>query len=67
MKVLVVIDDMNDIYKIQVLIGRCDFGLGSRVILTSKDMQVLKNGVDESFVRWVPPTSGTHKPTNKKK
>jgi len=43
-KVLLVLDDVKDAKQLKDLIGtHCDFGQGSRIIVTSRDKQVLKN------------------------
>nr|XP_034908329.1 disease resistance protein RPV1-like isoform X2 [Populus alba] len=49
-KVLIVFDDVNDVDQIEMLLGGCDlFGPGSRIILTSRDKQVLKKYADKIF------------------
>ena len=47
-KVLIVLDDVDEIQQLEALAGKCDwFGLGSRIIVTSRDSHLLgKHGVD---------------------
>ncbi|KAL5751566.1 hypothetical protein ACOSQ2_022073 [Xanthoceras sorbifolium] len=49
-KILVILDDVDDLDHIDFLVrGHSSFGVGSRIIITSRDKQVLKNGVDELY------------------
>ncbi|KAL9318299.1 hypothetical protein ACSQ67_014816 [Phaseolus vulgaris] len=50
-KVLLILDDVTDSAQLQKLIGGSDsFGQGSRIIMTSRDRQVLKNaGADDIY------------------
>nr|XP_007160451.1 hypothetical protein PHAVU_002G323300g [Phaseolus vulgaris]ESW32445.1 hypothetical protein PHAVU_002G323300g [Phaseolus vulgaris] len=50
-KVLLILDDVTDSTQLQKLIGGSDsFGQGSRIIMTSRDRQVLKNaGADDIY------------------
>ncbi|XP_011014264.1 PREDICTED: LOW QUALITY PROTEIN: protein SUPPRESSOR OF npr1-1, CONSTITUTIVE 1-like, partial [Populus euphratica] len=49
-KILIVFDDVNDVDQIEMLLGGCEsFGPGSRIILTSRDKQVLKKYSDKIF------------------
>ena len=51
MKVLVVLDDVNDQEQLDILIGTLDwFGKGSRIIITSEDKQVLANMVVDNDI-----------------
>ncbi|XP_047153497.1 disease resistance protein RPV1-like [Vigna umbellata] len=49
MRILIILDDVTDSVQLKQLLGRCDsFGQGSRIIITSRDKQVLKNaGADD--------------------
>ncbi|XP_061361192.1 putative disease resistance protein At4g11170 [Gastrolobium bilobum] len=50
MKVLIVLDDVNDPNQLEVLVGDHDwFGTGSRIIVTTRDKQVLANKVDDIY------------------
>jgi len=51
MKVLLILDDVNDLDHLEKLLGTLDnFGSGSRIIVTTRDEQVLKaNKVDEIY------------------
>ncbi|XP_038719767.1 disease resistance-like protein DSC1 [Tripterygium wilfordii] len=50
MKVLIVLDDVSDFQQIELLVGWHDcLGPGSIVIITSRDKQVFKNGVDRIY------------------
>ncbi|XVE78617.1 hypothetical protein DITRI_Ditri13aG0160600 [Diplodiscus trichospermus] len=49
-RVLVVLDDVSDLDQLESLAVSHDyFGVGSRIIVTSRDKQVLRNGVDEIY------------------
>ncbi|KAG8633479.1 hypothetical protein MANES_18G107900v8 [Manihot esculenta] len=50
-KALIVLDDVNSSMQLQELLvdSRHLFGQGSKIIVTSRDRQVLKNGVDEIY------------------
>ncbi|BAT72693.1 hypothetical protein VIGAN_01012300, partial [Vigna angularis var. angularis] len=51
MRILIILDDVTDSVQVKQLLGRRDsFGQGSRIILTSRDKQVLKNaGADDIY------------------
>jgi len=50
MKVLIVIDDVKDAEQLEVLIGTVDWlGAGSRIIITTRDKQVLAGKVDDIY------------------
>jgi len=51
MKVLIVLDDVNDLEDLEKLLGSVDnFGSGSRIIVTTRNRQVLKaNKFDEEY------------------
>ncbi|RYR39905.1 hypothetical protein Ahy_A09g045547 isoform B [Arachis hypogaea] len=54
MKVIIVLDDVNDFRQLKILFGaREQFGSGSRIIVTSRDKQVLHTEVD--FIYQVKP------------
>ncbi|KAF4355031.1 hypothetical protein F8388_026532 [Cannabis sativa] len=50
-KVLIVLDDVNDSEQLELLVGDHDnwFGLGSRIIVTTRDIQVLRKGANEVY------------------
>nr|WIL60054.1 nodulation protein [Melilotus officinalis] len=51
MKVLVVLDDVNDQQQLEILIGTLDwFGRGSRIIITTRDKQVLSKRVVDNDI-----------------
>ncbi|XP_014499943.1 disease resistance protein TAO1-like [Vigna radiata var. radiata] len=51
MRILIILDDVTDSVQLKQLLGRHDsFGQGSRIIITSRDRQVLKNvGADDIY------------------
>ncbi|XP_062084171.1 disease resistance protein RPV1-like [Humulus lupulus] len=50
-KVLIVLDDVNDSEHLELLVGDHEqwFGLGSRIIVTTRDIQVLRKVADEVY------------------
>ena len=49
-KILLVLDDVHDLDQLNKLVGEHDwFGLGSRVIITTRDAHLLKHKVDETY------------------
>jgi F0F1-type ATP synthase beta subunit len=51
MKVLVVLDNVSDEEQLEILIETLDwFGKGSRIIITTRDEQVLAKWVDDNYV-----------------
>nr|XP_048332851.1 disease resistance protein Roq1-like [Ziziphus jujuba var. spinosa] len=49
-KVLIVLDDLDDATsQFDNLLSMCEFGNGSRIIITSRDMQVLKTVTDQVY------------------
>jgi hypothetical protein len=50
MKVLIVLDDVKDAEQLEALVGKVDwFGPGSRIIITTRDKQVLAGKVDDIY------------------
>ena len=48
--ILLVLDDVNDLDQLNKLVGEHDwFGLGTRVIITTRDEDLLKHKVDEKY------------------
>ena len=50
-KVLIVLDDVDEIQQLEALAGKCDwFGLGNRIIVTCRDSHLLrKHGVNHVY------------------
>jgi hypothetical protein len=61
MKVLVVLDDVSDKEQLEILIGTLEwFGKGSRIIITTRDEQVLAKWVDDNDVYELKPLDFNH-------
>ncbi|KAF7849733.1 hypothetical protein BT93_L0338, partial [Corymbia citriodora subsp. variegata] len=56
-KVLIILDDVDDVYQLNALAGNCQwFGNGSRIIITTKDRHLLtSHGVDWNHMYEVKP------------
>ncbi|XP_065876251.1 disease resistance-like protein DSC1 [Euphorbia lathyris] len=61
-KVFIVVDDVDNFEQLELLVGKHSwFGVGSRIIVTSRDKQVLQNKVDKIYeVRFLPPKEALH-------
>ncbi|KAK4278262.1 hypothetical protein QN277_016129 [Acacia crassicarpa] len=49
-KVLIVLDDVDDVEQLKILAKRQEFGLGSKILITTRDKQTLGNEVDDIYV-----------------
>ncbi|XP_028786083.1 TMV resistance protein N-like [Neltuma alba] len=49
-KVFIVLDDVDNAERLENLVGRCEFGSGSKVLITSRDKQVLRTKVDDNNI-----------------
>ncbi|XP_028756323.1 putative disease resistance protein At4g11170 [Neltuma alba] len=49
-KVFIVLDDVDNAEQLENLVGRCEFGSGSKVLITSRDKQVLRTKVDDNNI-----------------
>ncbi|KAI9120033.1 hypothetical protein K1719_009002 [Acacia pycnantha] len=49
-KVLIVLDDVDDVEQLKILAKRHEFGSGSKILITTRDKQVLGNEVDDIYV-----------------
>ncbi|XP_028763119.1 disease resistance-like protein DSC1 [Neltuma alba] len=49
-KVFIVLDDVDDVEQLENLVGRFEFGSGSKVLITTRDKQVLRKKVDDIYV-----------------
>ncbi|XP_028756290.1 disease resistance protein RPP2A-like [Neltuma alba] len=48
-KVLIVLDDVNDRAQLENLVGRLEFGPGTKILITTRDKQVLGKEVDDIY------------------
>ncbi|KAK4278254.1 hypothetical protein QN277_016122 [Acacia crassicarpa] len=49
-KVFIVLDDVDDVEQLKILAKRHEFGSGSKILITTRDKQVLGNEVDDIYV-----------------
>ncbi|XP_028756291.1 putative disease resistance protein At4g11170 [Neltuma alba] len=49
-KVFIVLDDVDDLTHLEKLVGRHEFGSGSKILITTRDKQIFGNEVDDIYV-----------------
>ncbi|XP_028786082.1 protein SUPPRESSOR OF npr1-1, CONSTITUTIVE 1-like [Neltuma alba] len=49
-KVFIVLDDVDDLTHLDKLVGKHEFGPGSKILITTRDKQILGNEVDDIYV-----------------